>query len=63
MPNGGRTLIDFLIQTKQLPKAEQALRDAEKKLPQSPLALAECCELMGRANEGPNTSAQAKTMV
>ena len=59
-PDRWRTLVTFLIQTKQLPKAEQALRDAEKNLPQAPLALAECCELIGRANEGPTTIAQAK---
>ena len=59
-PERWRTLVFFLIDTKQLPKAEQAFRDAEKKLAQAPLTLAECCERIGRANEGPNTTAQAK---
>ena len=59
-PDRWLTLVAFLVQSRQLEKAEQALRDAAKKLPQAPLALAECCELMGRANDGPKTRAQAK---
>ena len=54
------TLINFLVRTKQLPKAEQALRDAEKKLPQAPLALAECCELLGQASKGPDAGPRVK---
>jgi predicted Zn-dependent protease len=59
-PDPWLVLVNLLIQTKQLPAAEQAVRDAEKKLARSPLALAQCCELMGRANAGPNAGAQAK---
>jgi cellulose synthase operon protein C len=49
------TLVNFLIQTKQPAPAEKAIRDAEAKLPQAPLALALCCELLGRAYEGGDT--------
>jgi tetratricopeptide (TPR) repeat protein len=59
-PDPWLVLVNLLIQTKQLPAAKQAIRDAEKKLARSPLALAQCCELMGRANAGPNAGAQAK---
>jgi tetratricopeptide (TPR) repeat protein len=59
-PDRWLTLVDFLAKGRQFEKAEQALRDAAKKLPQAPLALARCCELMGLANDGPKTRAQAK---
>jgi cellulose synthase operon protein C len=51
------TLVWFMVFTKQAEKAEQAIRDAEANLPQpqAPLALAQCCELVGRAYETGNT--------
>jgi len=50
-------LVGFMVFTNQSDKAEQAIRDAEKNLPQSqaPLALAQCCELVGGAYETKNT--------
>ena len=53
-------LVSVLIATQQWDKAETAVRDAEAALgnasilPKSrvPLALAQCCELLGRASEG-----------
>ena len=49
-PDRWITLVDFMVITKQAEKAEQAVRDAEKNLPESkvPLTLAECCGLLGR---------------
>ncbi|MFO0887988.1 MAG: tetratricopeptide repeat protein [Isosphaeraceae bacterium] len=45
-------LVRFLAMTRQLGKAEQALREAEARLkdqlPQGPLALARCCEVLGQ---------------
>ena len=45
--------MQFMVITKQLQKAEKAIKDAEAVVPpdQAPLALAQCCELMGRAYE------------
>ena len=48
------TLVEVLLFNKQSVKAAQAIKDAEASLPkpQVPLALAQCCELMGKAYEG-----------
>ncbi len=48
-PNRWRTLVAYLVQSRQLDKAEAAIRDAEANLAQAPLALADCCERLGRA--------------
>jgi cellulose synthase operon protein C len=55
-PNRRITLVEFLVLTKQPEKAVKAIQDAEASLPQSqaPLALAQCCELMGRFYKGNN---------
>jgi cellulose synthase operon protein C len=52
-PDRWITLVRFMLITKQLRKAEKAIKDAEAIVPpdQAPLALAQCCELMGRAYE------------
>jgi tetratricopeptide (TPR) repeat protein len=44
-------LVEFLVFTRQPVKAEQAIRDAAANLPQAPLALAQCCELVGGSYE------------
>jgi tetratricopeptide (TPR) repeat protein/Flp pilus assembly protein TadD len=59
-PDRRITLVQFLVLTSQLPKAEEAVREAEKSLLQSPLALAQCCETMGRSYQGSNMTDQAK---
>ena len=50
-PDRWITLVRFLVITKQLAKAQKAIKDAESAVPpdQMPLALAQCCEMMGRA--------------
>ena len=52
-PDRWITLVQFMVITKQLEKAEKAVRGAEVVLPpnQAPLAMAQCCQLMGRAYE------------
>ena len=52
-PDRWITLVQFMVITKQLKKAEKAIRDAEANLPtdQAPLAMAQCCQLIGRAYE------------
>ena len=52
-PDRWITLVQFMVITKQLQKAEKAIKDAEAVVhpDQVPLALAQCCELMGRAYE------------
>ena len=52
-PDRWITLVRFMVITKQLAKAQKAIKDAEAFLPpdQVPLALAQCCEMMGRAYE------------
>ena len=52
-PDRWITLVQFMIITKQLEKARKAIKDAEVVMPpdQAPLALAQCCEMMGRAYE------------
>ena len=47
------------VSTKQPEKAEQAIQEAEKNLPQAkaPMALAQCCELMAQAYEAANNEA------
>ena len=47
------TLVRFMIITKQLEKARKAIKDAEVVMPpdQAPLALAQCCEMLGKAYE------------
>jgi tetratricopeptide (TPR) repeat protein len=62
-PNRWITLVKFMVLTKQLVKAERAIRDAEANLPQpqAPLALAQCCDLVGQAYyEQENTGDAAK---
>ena len=44
-------LVNFLIKTKQMAKAEQVVREAEANLTKDPVALALCCELMGKGHE------------
>ena len=48
------TLVQFLIFTRHLDKAAKAIKEAEAALPpaQAPLALAQCCELVGKAYQG-----------
>ena len=49
-PDRWMTLVQFLAQTKQMEKAEQAVRDAEVALKdKSPISLARCCEALGQA--------------
>jgi cellulose synthase operon protein C len=52
-PDRWITLVQFMVITKQLAKAEKAIKDAEAVVPpdQVPLALAQCCEMMGRASD------------
>ena len=52
-PDRWITLVRFMVVTKQLAKAQKAIKDAESVIPpdQAPLALAQCCEMMGRAYE------------
>jgi cellulose synthase operon protein C len=52
-PDRWITLVRFLVITKQLAKAQKVIKDAETVVPpdQVPLALAQCCEMMGRAYE------------
>jgi tetratricopeptide (TPR) repeat protein len=59
-PDRWSTLVKFMILTKQPEKAEQAVRDAETNLPQAPLALAQCCQSLGRAFDGGNADDQVK---
>ena len=48
-PDRWMILVLFLTQTKQMEKAEQAVRDAEVALKdRSPIGLARCCEALGR---------------
>jgi tetratricopeptide (TPR) repeat protein len=50
-PDRWITLVQFMVLTKQIEKAERAIQDAEAALPpaQAALALAQCCEMIGRA--------------
>ena len=49
-PDRWMILVLFLTQTKQMEKAEQAVRDAEVALKdRSPIGLARCCEALGQA--------------
>lgn len=50
-PDRWIAMVQFMIVTRQLAKAEKAIKDAEASIPseQAPLALAQCCEMMGRA--------------
>ena len=52
-PDRWITLVQFMVITKQLEKAKKAIKDAEAALSpdQAPLAMAQCCQLMGRAYE------------
>jgi tetratricopeptide (TPR) repeat protein len=54
-PNRWITLVRFMVFTRQLVKAEQDVRSAETNLPQAPLALAQCCDLVGQGYEEANT--------
>ncbi len=58
-PDRWIALVQFLLLTKQAKKAEAAIKDAEATLPaaQAPLALAKCCEMMGRAYENSDEGA------
>ena len=60
-PNRWTALVEFLVLTKQPQKAQQAVREAEANLPKAPLALAQCCETMGRSYQEANLTDQAKT--
>jgi tetratricopeptide (TPR) repeat protein len=53
-PDRWVALVKFMVFTKQMAEAERVIKDAETKLPPSkaPLALALCCEKMGRAYDG-----------
>jgi len=61
-PDRWITLVWFMVFTKQPEKAEQAIRSAEANLPQSqaPLALAQCCELIGQSYEAGKTDGAMK---
>jgi tetratricopeptide (TPR) repeat protein len=50
-PDRWITLVRFLTLTRQFDKAEQAVRAAEAPLAAKPLALAQCCEVVGKAIE------------
>ena len=54
------TLVEFLVLTGQPEKAEQAVGEAQASLPQAPLALAQCCETVGRSYQGSNATDLAK---
>jgi tetratricopeptide (TPR) repeat protein len=53
-PDRWITLVKVLVLNKHLTEAAKAIKDAEANLPrpQAPLALGQCCELVGRACEG-----------
>ena len=53
-PDRWIALVTFMIISKQPAEAEKVIREAEAKLPPSkaPIALALCCEKMGRAHDG-----------
>ena len=53
-PDRWITLVKVLVRNKHVVEAAKAIKDAEANLPppQAPLALAECCELVGKACEG-----------
>ena len=58
-------LVKFLAETKQLEKAENAFKEAKTHLAQSaqpvaPLALAECCEFVGRVYAGESNADAVK---
>ena len=59
------SLVKFLAETKQPEKAEKAFKEAQTNLaplaqPMASLALAECCELVGRAYEGGSSADAVK---
>jgi cellulose synthase operon protein C len=43
------TLVRFAVMTRDAPKAEKAVEDAEASLAKAPLALAQCCQMVGNA--------------
>ena len=53
-PDRWISLVRFMVLTKQAEKAEKAIEDAQSNLPKpkAPLALARCCEEVGRLYEG-----------
>jgi cellulose synthase operon protein C len=53
-PDRWITLVKVLVLNKHFVEAAKAIKDAEANLPppQAPLALAQCCELVGKAAEG-----------
>jgi cellulose synthase operon protein C len=55
-------LVKFLVTTKQAAEAEKVVKNAEASLPplEAPLALAQCCTLMGRSYEGTDDGAKRK---
>ena len=61
-PDRWVTLVTFLILSKQMGNAEGTIKEAEAKLPPSkaPLALAQCCEKMGRAYDGSDNAETKK---
>jgi tetratricopeptide (TPR) repeat protein len=60
-PDRWITLVQFLVFTKQPEKAAKAIEDAEATLPQAqaPLALAQCCALMGGLTSGDEDATKA----
>jgi tetratricopeptide (TPR) repeat protein len=50
-PDRWVSLVNFMVVTKQHKNAEDAVREAKANLPpaEAPLALAQCCEIMGKA--------------
>ena len=54
------TLVEFLVLTGHPQEAEREVRKAEASLSQTPLALAQCCETLGRSYQGSNKPDQAK---
>jgi tetratricopeptide (TPR) repeat protein len=61
-PDRWVALVTFMIFAKQMSEAEKAIKEAETKLPPSklPLALALCCEKMGRAYDAGTDNAEMK---
>jgi cellulose synthase operon protein C len=61
-PDRWIVLVKFLIDTTQLKEAAKAVADAEAALPplEAPLALAQCCALIGRSYEGTDDGGKKK---
>jgi tetratricopeptide (TPR) repeat protein len=50
-PDRRITLVRFMVLTHQPDKAEEAVRDAEASIPAAPLAVAQCCAMVGKTFE------------